>query len=210
MKRLPVLVLCVSAIALVLVAAPAPAAEVKGTFLVTQTFDLPSSVGILARASAEARPLHEIIHIDSNGEVRDLSGGLHENACGTVWTLGGGATITLRFGSSIGIGDWSGSDKHVSMTVIHFLYDCSGNSLGFAWVLRVGKAEVAPAPTPDTMFLPWPPRPGELRGWVGTTTVKFFDLEGKALVLPIDGLDVGVSELSGPFHALRVTGEPAR
>ena len=210
MRRLPILVLCASAIAVALVAAQAGAAEVKGTFLVTQTFDLPSSIGVGADASAVARPFYDIIHVDTNGEVRDLSGALHENACGTVWSLGGGATITLRFGASIGIGDWSGSEKHVSMTVIHFLYDCSGNSLGFAWVLRVGKAEVTPAPTPDGLFLPWPPRPGDLRGWVGTTTVKFFDLEGKALVLPIDGLDVGVSELSGPFHALRVTGEPAR
>ncbi len=210
MRRLPILVLSAVALGVALAALPAGAAEVKGTFLVTQTFDLPPNVGGVADASAEAMPLYDIIHVDANGEVRDLSGAFHQSACGTVWVLGGGATVTLRFGASIGVGDWSGSEKHVSMSVIHFLYDCSGKSLGFAWVQRSGKAATTPAPTPDAMFLPWPPRSGDLLGWNGTTTVKFFDLQGKALVLPIDGLDVGVSELSGPFHALRVTGEPAR
>lgn len=210
MRRLPILVLSAAALVVALAALPAGAVEVKGTFLVTQTFDLPPNVGVVADASAEALPVYEIIHVDANGEVRDLSGALHETACGTAWSLGGGVTIMLRFGASMGVGDWSGSEKHVSMSVIHFLYDCSGNPLGFAWVMRTGNAVLSPAPTPDGMFLPFPPRSGDLLGWNGTTTIKFFDLQGKTLVLPVDGLDVGLSEISGPFHALRVTGEPAR
>jgi hypothetical protein len=170
---------------------------------------IPEVIGILSAPESEGIPFVDIAHLDDNMEVRTLSGALHENGCGKVLSAEGGRGFIVPFSASIGIGDWSVyADGSINLAYIHYLYDCSGRPIGYAWVSRMG------TPLFERDLLPDDPRAGkadsDLVGWQGQTTITFFDLKGEAMWVPIPGLETGLSALSGPFRATRVTGEPHR
>lgn len=220
MRRLPTLALCIVAVAL-LAALPAVAATVPltGTWNVTQTLPLKSESVSALDQEAEGIVLVELMHLDGDLEVRNLSGVFHEHGCGSALKTIGGADVKFRFGASVGVGDWSAEpNMTVRIVYFHYLYDCSGKALGYAWILRTGQPLFVDPGDPDGIPVPMNPAEPEPKdfdysgfaGWQGQTTIRFFDLQGNPLVLPfVEGED-GVSELSGPFRALRARGEPAR
>jgi hypothetical protein len=217
MRRLPV-VLSLIAFPIVLAAllaqsaaAATPGTPMKGTWIFTQELVIPEVIGILSAPESEGIPFVDVAHLDDNMEVRTLSGVLHENGCGKVLSAEGGRGFIVPFSASIGIGDWSVyNDWSINLAYIHFLYDCSGRPVGYAWVSRVGK----PLFESDMDEEPTVPKFREvdpyLMGWQGQTTIRFFDLTGEPMWVPIPGLETGLSELSGPFRATRVSGEPLR
>lgn len=218
MRRLPALFFLV-AIPVTLVAlldSPALAAPpLNGTWLVSQEVELPGGEAGVYAASPDAIPFVDVMHLDGNGEIRDVSGVFHESGCGKVLSTFEGARLTVPFNASVGVGDWSaGRDWSVKLSYLHFLYDCSGKPMGYAWVFRAGSPayELAPGRRAEEEG----DDPGKNRdemefvGWNGRTTVKFFDLNGAPLPLPLAGEGSSVSEVSGSFRAVRVSGEPAR
>lgn len=239
MRRLPA-VLSFAAIALlVLAAAEAPAvtsaemtkeetlsvaASLKGTFLFTQELYLPTADAAPAEREGEVIPFVDVSHIDDNLEIRTLSGVFHENGCGKVLAAGVEGAFTVPFNASMGVGDWSAyRDWSIKAVYIHVLYDCTGRPIGYAWVMKQGSpvwlrdllppdGEGGPDTPPEQTPNP-PAKPewdSDFVGWQGQTTIKFFDLKGAPMIVPVPGIEAGVSELSGPFQALRVTGEPHR
>lgn len=223
MRRLPVVL---SLIALpiflaALLAQPAvavtPGTPMKGTWIFTQELVIPDVVDLMTGRESEGIPFVDVAHLDDNMEVRTLSGVLHENGCGKVLSINGGTPFDIPFSASVGVGDWSVyKDRSINLAYIHFLYDCSGKPIGYAWVSRAGsplyESDLLPGEQgprhPDT---PLPEKPdGEIVGFKGLTTIAFFDLMGEPMFVPVPGLETGLSELSGPFRALRVTGEPHR
>jgi hypothetical protein len=200
----------------------AVAASLKGTFLFTQELYLPVEGSQPAAREGEVIPFVDISHIDDNLEIRTLSGVLHENGCGKILAAGTDGGFTVPFNASMGVGDWSAfRDWSIKAVYIHVLYDCGGKPIGYAWVYKQGAPlwaqDLVPpeggADNPPEQ-VPEPPKKPEWSsdfvGWQGQTTMKFFDLKGAPLMIPVPGIDGGVSELSGPFQALRVTGEPHR
>lgn len=189
------------------------ATSLKGTFLFTQTLQIAGVRGDPVAREGELIPFVDVSHLDDNGEIRTLSGVLHENGCGKVLSAGESGDFTVPFSASMGVGDWSAAkDWGIKAVYIHLLYECGGKPIGYAWVYRAG----SPVWTWD--LIPWEEGedgkrglpPNDFVGWVGQTTIRFFDLKGDTLFIPVPGIDTGVSELSGPFQALRVIGEPHR
>jgi hypothetical protein len=227
MRRLPV-VLSLIALPIVLVAllaqpavAASPGTPMKGTWIFTQELMIPEMAGILTGRESEGIPFVDVAHLDDNMEVRTLSGVLHENGCGKVLSVNGGTAFSIPFSASVGVGDWSAyDDSSINLACIHFLYDCSGKPIGYAWVSRAGSPLFEGDLLPGDPKGPWvpenpdaPPAEGaepNLVGWKGQTTITFFSLKGEPMLVPIPGNEAGVSELSGPFRATRVTGEPHR
>ena len=195
------------------------ATSLKGTFLFTQQLNLPSAGSEPAAREGEVIPFVDVSHFDDNLEIRTLSGALHENGCGKVLAAGADGGFTVPFNASIGIGDWSAfKDWSMKAVYLHVLYDCGGRPIGYAWVYKAGsplwERDIdVPKEGPEERT-PDPPRKPEWArdfvGWAGQTTIRFFDLAGDPLMIPVPGIEEGVSELSGPFQALRVTGEPGR
>lgn len=223
MRRLPVVL---SLIALpiflaALLAQPAvavtPGTPMKGTWIFTQELVIPDVVDLMTGRESEGIPFVDVAHLDDNMEVRTLSGVLHENGCGKVLSINGGTPFDIPFSASIGVGDWSAyKDRSINLAYIHFLYDCSGKPIGYAWVSRAGtplyESDLLPGErgprlpeTPPSEKPDW-----DLVGFKGQTTITFFDLKGEPMFVPVPGLETGLTELSGPFRALRVTGEPHR
>lgn len=236
MRRLPAILFIVAIPLLVLTAAEASAttaaqvtkeemqsvaASLKGTYLFTQELYLPVTGWPPLARDEEPIPFVDVSHIDENLEIRTLSGVFHENGCGKVFGVGGDARFAVPFNASMGVGDFSAfRDWSIRAVYIHVLYDCGGTPIGYAWVQKVG----APLWFKDL----YPPEdPGgpdeegknpsggpawdsEFVGWNGLTTIRFFDLKGNPLAIPVPGYDDGLTEISGPFRALRVTGEPHR
>jgi len=239
MRRLPAVLFLVVVPLLVLAAAEAsattPAAitneemhsiamSLKGTFLFTQQLNLPVAESQPAAREGEVIPFVDVSHFDDNLEIRTLSGVLHENGCGKVLAAGTDGGFTIPFNASMGVGDWSAlKDWSIKAVYIHVLYDCGGKPIGYAWVYKAGsplwlkdllppEGEGGPDNPPEQTPNP-PAKPdwdSDFVGWQGQTTIKFFDLKGAPLMVSIPGIEEGVSELSGPFQALRVTGEPHR
>ena len=223
MRRLPV-VLSLIALPVVLAAllaqpavAATPGTPMKGTWIFTQELVIPEAAGVLTGRESEGIPFVDVAHLDDNMEVRTLSGVLHENGCGKVLSINDGTAFNIPFSASIGVGDWSVyKDWSINLAYIHFLYDCSGKPVGYAWVSRAGsplferdllpgeRVPVLPDVSPTTMV------DSDLVGWNGQTTITFFDLKGEPMFVPIPGNEAGVSALSGPFRATRVNGEPHR
>lgn len=217
MRRLP-LVLSLIPLPIVLgallaqpVAAASPGALMKGTWIITQELVIPEVIGILSGRESEGIPFVDVAHLDDNMEVRTLSGVLHENGCGKVLSAEGGRAFIVPFSASIGIGDWSVyKDWSINLAYIHFLYDCSGRPIGYAWVSRTGTPIFERDLDEEPMASKLQEVDPILVGWQGQATITFFDLRGKPMWVPIPGLETGLSELSGPFLAARVTGEPLR
>ncbi len=225
MRRLPV-VLSLIALPIVLVAllaqpavAATPGTPMKGTWIFTQELVIPDVVSMTGRES-EGIPFVDVAHLDDNMEVRTLSGVLHENGCGKVLSINGGTAFDIPFSASIGVGDWSVyKDRSINLAYIHFLYDCFGKPIGYAWVSRAGtplyESDLLGDPRgpqlPEIPDTPPPEEPDrEIVGFKGLTTIAFFDLKGEPMFVPVPGVETGLSELSGPFRAMRVTGEPHR
>ena len=227
MRRLPV-VLSLLALPIVLAAllaqpsvAATPGTPMKGTWVFTQEVTIPEVTGLMAGRESEAVPFIDVAHLDDNMEVRTLSGVLHENGCGKVLPINGDSAFIIPFSASIGIGDWSAyPDLSINLAYIHFLYDCSGKPIGYAWVSRAGlpifERDLLPGDPkgpmlPDDPDAPPPEKAGsDIVGFRGLATISFFDLNGEPMFVPVPGLETGLSELSGPFRAMRVTGEPRR
>jgi hypothetical protein len=230
MRRLPA-VLSIIGLPIVLAtlsaqsaAAATPGTPMKGTWLFTQELVIPEVIGILSARESEGIPFVEVAHLDDDMEVRTLSGVLHENGCGKVLSSENGRAFIVPFSASIGIGDWSAyKDMSIHLAYIHFLYDCSGRPVGYAWVSRTGTPlfvrDLLPTDPGQPEDQPGPDDPGDapetmadsdLVGWQGQTTIRFFDLKGEPIWVPIPGLETGLSVLSGPFRATRVSGEPHR
>ncbi len=227
MRRLPV-VLSLIALPIFLAAllaqpavAATPGTPVKGTWIFTQELVIPDVVDLMTGRESEGILFVDVAHLDDNMEVRTLSGVLHENGCGKVLLINGGTPFDIPFSASIGVGDWSVyQDRSINLAYIHFLYDCSGKPIGYAWVSRAGSPLYESDLDPGNPRGPWvPDDPGvlpaekvdsDLVGFKGQTTIAFFDLKGEPMFVPVPGLETGLSELSGPFRALRVTGEPHR
>lgn len=237
MRRLPAVLLFAAIALLVFAAAEAPAvtsaemtkeetfavaSSLKGTFLFTQELYFPTAGVPPLEREGEVIPFVDVSHFDDDMEIRTLSGVFHENGCGKVLAAGADGGFTVPFNASIGVGDWSAfRDWSIKAVYIHLLYDCAGRPIGYAWVYRQGSPVwqrdlLPPEGGPDTPpeQTPNPPAKPEwdsdFVGWEGQTTIRFFDLKGAPLMVPVPGIEAGVSELSGPFQALRVTGEPHR
>lgn len=236
MRRLPAVVILVAIPLLVLSASEASAAtasaltkeemlsvaaSLKGTFLFTQELRLPAVDSDPVAREGEPIPYVEVSHIDENLEIRTLSGVFHENGCGKVFGVGGEARFVVPFNASMGVGDFSAlRNWSIKAVYIHVLYDCGGTPIGYAWVQKLGSPiwlkdllppEEGGGPDEQT---PTPPKSPEWEsdfvGWDGVTTIRFFDLKGEPLAIPVEGYADGFTEISGPFRALRVTGEPHR
>ena len=204
MRRLPV-VLSLIALPIVLVAllaqpavAASPGTPMKGTWIFTQELMIPEVVGLMTGRESEGIPFVDVAHLDDNMEVRTLSGVLHENGCGKVLSVNGGTAFTIPFSASVGVGDWSVyDDSSINLAYIHFLYDCSGKPIGYAWVSRAGSPLFERDLLPGDPKGPWLPDdpnapPAEkvesdLMGWKGQTTITFFEPEGRGDVRPDPG-----------------------
>ncbi|MRR13266.1 hypothetical protein EG835_12610, partial [bacterium] len=145
MRRLPVVLLLVAlpVILFALLAQPAVAASpgtpMKGTWLFTQELMIPEVTGLMTGRESEGVPFVDVAHLDDNMEVRTLSGVLHENGCGKVLLAQDGRTLIFPFSASVGVGDWTAYEGlSINLAYVHFLYDCSGRPVGYAWVSRKG------------------------------------------------------------------------
>ena len=219
MRRLPIVFLFLTAFFVALPAAAAwnPVGAVNGTWLVTQSFSFPeAAVGVLDAAPG-GDPLVDVMHVDVDGEVRELSGVFHSQGCGSVLTTSSGVALKLPFSASTGIGDWAvTTGQTVRMNYVHYLYDCIGKALGYAWVVRVGLPiyqgpELSEGPDEPPPPDDQPPAAAPtILAWEGTIEVGFFDLRGQPLALTFVDGDAGVTGLVGTFRAVKAGGEPVQ
>jgi hypothetical protein len=197
-------------------AAAAAAATVEGTWVLTQGV----SVGESDFLPGSTHPVVEILHLDADSEVREVSSLFREGSCGRELRLAMGLTMRIPFTASLGIGHWKiGSDDSLRISSYHLLYDCTGEVIGVAWAVRKatlcyeeewwvedGSGTAGSGPSVSR---------GRPLEWNGRTTIEFFTLTGAPLPLPLfvspfSGEGLGTSRITGPFRARRLSGEPLR
>lgn len=193
-------------------AAAAAVATVEGTWVLTQGV----SVGESDFLPGSTLSVVELLHLDADSEVREVSSLFREGSCGRELRLAMGLTMRIPFTASLGIGHWKvGSDDSLRISSYHLLYDCTGEVIGVAWAVReatlcyeeewrvedgIGTGGSAPFASRG--------RPLE---WNGRTTIEFFTLTGAPLQLPLFVSPFpgeGTSRITGPFRARRMSGEP--
>jgi hypothetical protein len=197
-------------------AGTADVATVEGTWVLTQGV----SIGETDFLPGSTRPVVELLHLDADSEVREVSSLFREGSCGRELRLSMGLTMRIPFTASLGIGHWKvGSDDSLRISSYHLLYDCAGEVIGVAWAVReaalcyedewsvedgIGTGGSAP-----------PVSRGRPLEWNGRTTIEFFTLAGAPLPLPLfvspfPGEGSGTSRITGPFRARRLSGDPPR
>lgn len=198
-----------------LAASPDPR-EVTGTWVLTQGI----SIGEADSPTVGALSVVELLHLDADGEVREVSSLFREGGCGRELPLVPGTSMRVPFTASLGIGHWRrDSDDDLRISSYHLLFDCTGAVVGVAWALREAR-------------LTWEDelRGGERNGiggaaplvtrgrpleWSGRTTIELFTLAGQPLPLPLfssplRGSGDDASRITGPFRARRLSGDPIR
>lgn len=193
---------------LLLAGPPAAAADIVppfiGTWVVTQGSMLPDGTAI----PFEVFSVPELIHVDLNYEIRGASGLFHANSLGTVWPVVEGRTVVVPVNASQGIGDWGyRNDGAVVVFFYHaLLYGADGKPVGLMYVTRTfGEPEETPEPPDGPVLLDTPPAPvtSAPDEWTGMAIVKFYDLKGQPLYLPMVEGAPPVSAIGGPFRAVR-------
>lgn len=197
-------------------AAVADVPTVEGTWVLTQGI----SLGDADVLPGDALPVVELLHLDADSEVREVSSLFREGSCGRELRLASGLTMRIPFTASLGIGHWklvSGDSLRISS--YHLLYDCTGKAIGVAWAVREATlcyeeewpGEAGIGTDGDT--------PSVTRGrpleWSGRTSIEFLTLAGAPLPLPLfsspfPGEGSGTSRITGAFHARRLSGDPPR
>lgn len=214
LRTLPVATLLLGGFATL--AAAADVATVEGTWVLTQGF----SIGEAGFLPGDALPVVELLHLDADTEVREVSSLFREGSCGRELRLASGLTMRIPFTASLGIGHWKLVDgDSLRISSYHLLYDCTGEAIGVAWAVREAtlcyeeewSSAAGIGTDGDT--------PSVTRGrpleWNGRTTIEFLELTGQPLPLPLfaspfPGEGLGTSRITGPFRARRLSGEPPR
>ncbi|MCL4809559.1 MAG: hypothetical protein KJ062_17485 [Thermoanaerobaculia bacterium] len=197
-------------------AATAEVATVEGTWVLTQGV----SIGETGSLPGDLHPVVELLHLDADSEVREVSSLFREGGCGRELRLAMGLTMRIPFTASLGIGHWAvESDASLRIVSYHLLYDCTGAAIGVAWAVR----EAALCYEEEASLEEGTGAGGNVsnasRGrpleWNGRTTIEFFTVTGQPLPLPLlvspfPGEGFGTSRITGPFRARRLSGEPRR
>ena len=208
MRKLPIAISFLVGVALSFGAAAAtPPPAFAGTWIVSQG-------GMMADGTPipfEVFSVPEFLHIDPGNEIRAISGMFHPSGLGTVWTIVPGRELTMTVNSSMGIGDWMrGSQGEVLFSYHAFLYDASNKPIGYLHVVRTLDGPVAGEPGgPD---IP-PDSVGPGTGMAvmaapddvisGMAFIRFFDLGGQPLALPMGPGGALMFGLAGPYRAVR-------
>lgn len=143
MRRLPIPPFSVLALS-VLLALPAAGAErtVEGTWLLTQ--DLAMGLNESRLLTVEVPLAVELLHLDTDTEVREFSSFFTTENCGKEIPAGDGLTMKVPFTASNGLGPWTFSADRVRVASYHMLYDCGGVAIGVAWAVREGPVVYEP------------------------------------------------------------------
>jgi hypothetical protein len=171
--------------------AATPAPVFVGTWIVSQAVSLPEGATI----PLEPLSIPEFMHVDSDNEIRVVSGLFHPTSRGTSWGMGPFRDLVVPVNAGMGIGDWTlGENGEVIFTYHLFLFDGSNKPVGYACIIRtlavaIGDLKASADPSEDVL--------------TGSTTVRFFDLSGKTLSLRIGPFGMPANGFVGSFRAVR-------
>lgn len=197
-------------------AGTADVAVAEGTWVLTQGV----SIGETDFLGGSSFPVVELLHLDADSEVREVSSLFREGGCGRELRLSMSLTMRIPFTASLGIGHWkvvSGDSLRISS--YHLLYDCAGEVIGVAWAVREATLCYEDEWSVEDGTGTGGSTPLATRGrpleWNGRTTIEFFTLAGAPLPLPLfvspsPGEGLRTSRITGPFRARRLSGDPLR
>jgi hypothetical protein len=199
MRKLSFAVLLAAAVAWSATATAAtPPPRFAGTWIITQGGMMSDGTPI----PFDVFSVPEFMHVDPGNEIRATSGMFHASSLGTNWPLDRQRSMTVTVNASIGIGDWMVSPQGVVYFSYHaLLYDASNKPIGYLHVVRTidGPAGdlVPSAPTEE------PLEPAAEDVLTGMAFIRFFDLKGQPLALPMGPWGVRMNGMAGPYRAVR-------
>ena len=207
MRKIALAVLFSAGLALSATASAAtPTPSFVGTWVITQGSMMADGTPI----PFEVFSIPEFMHVDPGNEIRAVSGLFHPASIGTVWQVVDGRSLTVPVNAGTGIGDWwRASRGEVVLSYHSFLFDASNKPIGYLHALRTIEAPLPEPPPPYDLMPGSSTQKDEIQAGsatdvlTGMAYVRFFDLAGQPLALPIVTGGEPVYGLAGPYRAVR-------